>query len=753
MKTTRREFLKWSGVGALGTVVFVGCGIPEEELQVQSAAKLPEDIVSGLEAWYATSCVHCGMGEGIIVRVVEGRALKIEGNPDHPVSRGKTTVRCQAGVQALYSPDRLTGPMRREGGALVSISWDDALSELTDALGGGGSSVVMVTDPLRGTLGMVTDRFMGALGGRRMAHEPMENSVLRATVKQVFGQETLPKFDLANADYVLNFGADFLSTWLSPVAYSQAYGEFRQGSERRGTFVQVEPRMSMTAANADRWLYVNPGMEGTVAMSIAYVLMAEHGNDIDSAAASALTGPGGTAVLAAFAPESVADATGISAERIRELAEELVGHDHSLVLGGGSAAAHTNGQFNMSAIYSLNWLLGNVGEEGGVLFNPGSPLPDIAATDAGASFQEWEALAQEMRDGNVTVLMVHGANPAYGLPDSVDFAGAMERAGKVVSFSGFMDETTAKADLVLPDHVYLESWGDDIPDPGPGYQTVTFQQPVVYPFQSGTRAFGDVVLGVAKRLGGGTDAALPWDDMKDALRATAQRLQDFGRGSVSSGSFEAFWNTVLQRGGWWDGNAKNATAAPTPPRLPTERLAPTIDGPTGSETFNLLPFSSISLGDGKGANLSWLQATPDPLTTATWHTWAEINLQVAKEMDIKEGDVLELEGPGGRSIRVLAYPHPAAAPGVISVPTGQGHTTYGDYEIGPDLYRTKVAAGRGANVLSIVSPLKDAETGALAWAATRVSVKKTGDWVRLSKLEGVVLPILPEEIIPIAGLE
>ena len=753
MKTTRREFLKWSGVGALGTVVFVGCGIPEEELQIQSAANLPEDLVTGLEAWYATSCVHCGMGEGIIVRVIEGRALKIEGNPDHPVSRGKTTVRCQAGVQALYSPDRLTGPMRRQGGELVSISWDDALSELTDALGGAGGSVVMVTDPLRGTLGMVTDRFMGALGGRRMAHEPLENGVLRATVKRVFGQNVLPKFDIANADYVLNFGADFLSTWLSPVAYSQAYGEFRQGGETRGTFVQVEPRMSMTAANADRWVYVNPGMEGTVAMSIGFVLMSEHGNDIDASAANALTGGGGAAALAAFAPDGVTDATGVSAERIREMAADLAAHDRSLVLGGGSAAAHTNGQFNMSAIYSLNWLVGNVGKEGGVMFNPESPLAELPGADAGASLQQWEALAQEMRDGKVKVLLVHGANPAYGLPDSVDFAGAMERVGKVVSFTSFMDETTAKADLVLPDQLYLESWGDDIPNPGPGYETVTFQQPVVYPFQSGTRPFGDVVLDVAQRLGGDVAGGLPWSDMKDALRATAQRLQEFGRGSVQSGSFEAFWNTVLQRGGWWDVNALGPVPDFTPPQLPTERLAPTIDGPTGNETFHLVPFSSNSLGDGKGANLSWLQATPDPLTTAAWHTWAEINPRVAKDMDIEEGDVLELEGPGGRSIKVLAYPHPAAAPGVISVPTGQGHTTYGDYEIGPDLYRAKVAAGRGSNVISMLSPLKDAETGALAWAATRVSVRKTGDRVRLSKLEGVVLPILPEEIIPISGLE
>ena len=764
MKTTRRNFLKWSGISTLGTIAFVGCGIPDEELLVQSAAQMPEDLVSGLEAWYATSCAQCGNGEGVIVRVIEGRAIKIEGNPDHPVNQGKTSVRCQAGLQALYNPDRLTGPMRREAGGLKPISWEVALNELIGLLQSNSpASTVLVTEPLRGSLGMVVRKFMDVHGGGHMAYEPMEQTVLRAAVKQVFGQDQLPDFDIANADYVLNFGADFLSTWLSPVRYNRAYGEFRQGGDRRGTLVQVEPRMSLTAANADRWEYVNPGWEGVLALSIAYELMANHINDIDQPAALAMTGGEGAAYLAEFAPANVAQSVGVSSEHIVKLTTELVEHDRSLVIGGGSAGAHTRGLSSLSAIYSLNHLLGSVGKAGGVLFNPASPLDDVPATAEVASYTDWEALRDRIRGGEVSLVLVHGANPVYGLPDTLGFGPALDSAQTLVSFSSFMDETTALADLILPDHVYLEAWGDDMPEPGPGYQTVTFQQPVVYPFHRdpGTRAFGDVLLEAARSLGGPVAQAIPWANMKDVLRASAQRLQALGRGSVQAGDFEAFWNTVLQRGGWWDTNANGPTQVGMPPVAPQRRadVTPEFDDPPGGDTFHLVPFSSLSLTDGKGANLPWLQATPDPLTTAVWHTWAEINIKTAEDMGIKEGDELEIESSLG-SINVLAYPHPAAAPGVISIPTGQGHTVYGDFKIGPgldgvllDRFQTVVGKDRGANVFSLLANRKVDGTGVLAWAATRVRVTPTGEWTRLSKLEGVVLAEFPEEVIPLAPPE
>ena len=755
MTTTRRDFLKWSGVGALGTVVFVGCGIPEEELLIQSPATMPENMVSGLEAWYATSCAECGAGCGVIVRIIEGRAIKIEGNSDHPVSRGKTLVRCQAGLQSLYNPDRVDGPMKRSGsrgsGDFVPITWDEALGEATAALQSQNpGSVTMITDPLSGTLGRITGRFMNGYGGAHMALESMENTALRRVSRELFQQDQLPVFEIEKADYVLNFGADFLSTWLSPLQYSRAYGQFRQGRDHRGTLVQLEPRMSMTAANADKWHYVNPGAEGTVALSIAYVLMSDSPDRLDAAAVDAMTGGAGAQALSAFAPESVAGNTGLSADYIRKIAHDLAASQHSLVIGGGSAAAHTNGLASMKAIYSLNFLLDSINKDGGIKFNPASPLGDEAPEVA--SFAQWEDLRNRMGAGQVGALLVHGANPAYTL-ESIDFAGAADGVGTIVSFASFMDETAALADLILPDHTYLESWGDNVPDPGPGYHVVTLQQPVVFPFHQeggrGTRAFGDVLLDLSRRLGG-TGFNLPWPTMKDAVRAGAQELQGLNRGSVRAADFEAFWISVLQRGGWWDESFKGNQRAVSPPSLAELAATPDFSGDSGQYPFHLIPFQSNSITDGRGANLPWLQAAPDPLTTATWETWVEINVRRAEELDIKEGDILDIQSASG-SIRALAYPTPAAHPDVLAIPTGLGHTHYGNYEIGPDLSRTLVAKDRGSNVMSIISPLKDGQTDALAWSATRVRINKTGEWVRLPKFEGAVPPQFPEGLFPIYG--
>ena len=720
--------------------MFYGCGIPDEEIEVQSPAQLPEDLVSGLEAWYATRCDQCSGGEGVIVRVIEGRAIKIEGNPDHPVNQGKTSVRCQAGLQALYNPDRIRGPLQLSGergsGQYREISWDDAMSQLTQHLSAADKRVVLATNVERGSLGMVANEFMKARGGTYVALEPAEQTVLRTAVKEVFGQDRLPAFDIAAADHILSFGADFLGTWLSPVQYARAYGEFRQGKEgvspatrHRGTLTQVEPRMSMTAANADRWVYINPGYEGLLALSIAYVLLSEHADRVDSTVASASD-------LANFAPSIVAKKTDVSEARIIEMARELADNPRSLVIGGGSAAAHTNGLSNMKAVYTLNYLLGSVGKEGGVLFNPPSAIVEAPPV---SSFGKWQDVVNQMRSGNVGLFMVRRANPSHSLPKALDFAGALQSVGTIVSFSSFMDETTAMADLILPEPTYLETWGDDVPDPGPGYQTVTLQQPIVKPFaEADTRPFGDVLLTVAAKLG--NDADLPWRDMQDVLRANAWKLHDKNSGSVRGGTREEFWNAVLQRGGWWDSNVRGSSNPRTPPKLPVTAEEPEFEGPTGDDTFHLVPFSSLSLGEGQGANLPWLQATPDPLTTAVWHTWAEINPNRADEMDIREGDVLEIEASGGQKMQALAYVNPTTPPDVIAVVFGQGHQVYGNFEIGDDFNRSLVGKERGANVFDVLAQKVDGQSGALAWAATRVKVTKTGNWTRLSKLEGTVLP-------------
>jgi len=748
MKLTRRNFLAWAGLSALGAVACEGFGIRQGELNIQSPASLPEDLVKGKDNWYATLCRVCPSGEGIVVRVMEGRAKKIQGNPLYPVNHGKHSARCEAGLQALYHPDRIAGPLRRSGprgsGQFSPISWPRAREVLRQRLDDRGNAMLMVTEPLRGHLGTVVGRFAEAVGGRHLGFEALDDNTYRGALKSVFSQELLPDFDLANTRFLLSFGADFLSTWGSPVRWSHGYGEFRQGEKgNRGTFYHVESRFSMTAANADKWLPVQPGWEGHLALSLAYVIISQgwqrDGVDVDS-----LTGGRREAALEAFKPEDVApkiffeeylrDKDG--AETIRELAREFTHKRPSLAIGGGSAGAHSNGLFNLEAIYALNYLVGSVGAAGGIRFNPGSPLDDAVPIGASATLAEWSREIERLRNGETRLLLLHQADPVHGLPAQLRLKEVLTQASDLftVSFSPFLDETSALADLILPDRVYLEDWGDDVPEPGPGHQVLGFQQPVVNPFyELDPRSFPDLLLTMAQELG--KEAELPWPDYQKMLRDASDELFALGRGSIEASTADEFWNKLLQRGGWWDEEARGPDSVPAPDglfrRLADKAVEPRYFGfvPSGN-TFHLTPFSHNSLLDGRNAHLPWLQATPDPITTITWQTWVEMSDKDAKRLALKEGDIVLVESSQG-SIRALVYPTPAVPPGTVSVPFGQGRRNGSEYASG--------RPGReSSNVMDVVEPSQVDGTGGLAWANTRVLVSKTGDSVKVSKFEGVV---------------
>ena len=744
MALTRRQFLTLAGGSAAGAVIFQACGISPNEQLIEAPIEMPEDLVTGLDNWYATLCRQCSSSEGILVRVMEGRAKKIEGNVDYPINGGKHSARCEAGLQALYHPDRIRGPLVRVGprgsGQFEEIGWSDAVARLTFQLqalqnDNDQSSMVLATDPVGAHLGLVVERFASRFGGRHLPYEPLELSTLRASIKQVFREDVLPELDIANARHVLSFGADFLNTWLSPVKYSRAYGQFRQGDRERGKLVHVDSRFSMTAANADEWVHVNPGTEGLLALSIAHVIVSEGLGDPDATAALTNGDPG---ALQEFAPARVASRISdhISPEHIAELAREFADHRPSLALGGGSAAAHTNGLFNLNAIYSLNYLVDSVGKQGGVIFSPEPAISGVPKRPTEGTFASWRELVGDMKQGRVRALLVRGANPWYGLPDAAEFKEATFQVPLIVSFSGLMDDTAAMADLVLPENDPLEEWGSDVPEPGSGYQVVGFQQPVVRPvFESrgpelGTKSFADVLQVVAQGLD--LNLGLPGENFMEIVQSGARDLFDRGRGMAGPQmtsdypDFQSFWFGALQNGLWRDESVRSIKLAPTPPPLPTQEERASFAGPQGPDTFHLMPFASASLTDGRGASLPWLQATPDPVATATWRTWIEMNIRRAEEMGLKLGDEVEVSSDHG-SITALLYPHPGMPPDVVSIPIGQGHTAGGRY-----------AKGRGSNVLSILAPTVEAGTGSLAWAATRVKVEKTGKWVWLPRFENTV---------------
>jgi menaquinone reductase, molybdopterin-binding-like subunit len=719
---SRREFLHAVAASTLGAVVFTGCQPQPSEGLTESRVLQAEDTLSAYENWYATTCRECSAGCGLIIRVIEGRAKKAEGNPDHPVNLGKLCARGQAVVQAEYHPDRLAGPQARTGprtaAAFAAIGWDQALDQLASRIRelqarGQADRLVLITPPLRGQRAMVVDRFCTALGARWLSFDPIAEAPLRAAMQRVYGRAVVPDLDIQNSDLVLSFGADFLGTWSSPVRFSHQYGLFRQVDvgQPRGYLVALEPRFSVTAANADEWVPTRPGSEGLLAQSIA----------------SAVTSDGG-----GVTPEQAEPTTGVPAPIVREIAARFAAAQRPLAIGGGIVGAQTNGTDALTAILQLNLLAPSQS----VPIAPPAPLRDFEGARAPGTLGDWQALTDQLRSGQVDTVLIWNANPVYGLPSALDFESALrDHPGLTVSFSSLLDETSALADLVLPTHLPLEDWGDDVPEPAPSMPVLSMQQPIVAPLHD-TRGFADVLLTLADELGGDVASALPWPTFKDALRDAAKLLQAQAEaGAVQD--FERFWVSLLQRGGWWQSSPQQTTL--TPRAAPTTLSSAVFDGNANDYPYHLLVFPHHTLGAGNGAYLPWLQATPDPLTSVTWQTWVEVNPRVAERTGVKEGDIVVLESAAGH-IEVPVYVHPAAPPDVLAVPLGQGH------RVG------RWARDRGANPMALLAPLADVGSGALAYGSTRVRMRPTGRHTGLPKLEGTVPAYqLPEqEVIQIA---
>ncbi len=763
MKLTRRNFLAWAGLSAVGAVACEGFGIREGEFDLQSPAELPEDVVRGRDNWYTSLCRTCPSCEGIIVRVMEGRAKKVQGNPLYPTNQGKQSARCEGALQAAYHPERITGPMLRSGargsGQYEPIEWNEALDILRSRIQSSAGRVKIITGPMRGHMGMLVPAFAEAVSGKHLAFEAVDNVTYRAALRNVFGQDLMPDFGIANAEVLVSFGADFLSTWGSPTRYNVGYGEFRgqasgPGGKKRGTHYQVDSRFSMTAANADKWIPVRPGWEGYLAMSMAYVILRDGmqapGVDVD-----ALTGGQGAEALARFSPDTMSPilpSGGVMGEDashlIEGLAHAFAGAKPGLAIGGGSAGAHNNGLFNLEAIYALNYLVGSVGgpghapDTGGIRFNPGSPIEGIPASAEEAPLADWAKAAEEISGGDTGLVLVHGVDPVHGLPGPLNFGDAMMRTNAyIVSFSPFLDDTSITADLVLPDRSSLEDWGSDIPEPGPGFQTVGFQQPVINPLSElDPRSFPDILLSVASDLG--LQDQLPWNRFEDMLKESSEQLYELGRGSISASSASEFWNKLLAQGGWWDENSTGPTDIAPPAGL-LQSIVAKASPPdfSGDGDYFLVPFAHNTLLEGRNAHLPWLQATPDPLTSITWQSWVEMNDNDAAGLGVVEGDIVRLESPEG-SIQVPVYLTPAVPPRVLSMPMGHGRSS------GPDT-ATDRPASESQNVMDILSPRQVDGTGALAWAGTRVRVSRTGESIKVSKFEGIVraveIGILPGE--------
>jgi len=594
---SRRNFLKTAGA-ATGGALLVGCAERQDPYAIEKPSVPGADgWAAGEERWVASNCSQCLVGCGIQVRVVEGRAIKIEGNPAYPLNQGALGPKGQAGVHLLYHPDRIRQPLRRVGdrgsGDWQPIAWEEAVKEIAAKLrqfrqAGEPRGLIVLDGEARGMMPQLWARFLEAYGSpNHVNHRSTTDGSKRLAMAYMQGVPELPAYHLEGVSYILGFGATLLESSCQTIHLLKASARPRGGvSGRRAKFVQVSPSFSVTAVKADEWIPLEPGAYGALALGLAHVLVRDELYDkafvqdhtfgfADWAEGDRKHRGFRDLVLKDYPPEKVADLSGVPVETIERLAREMAAHRPAVALADDTAAAATNGLGTAMAIHALNALLGSLERPGGVLVQrpaPLAPWPSVTTDDvAGKNLSAprldgagtpacplgdgfIQSLPEAILSGKpypAKALFLYRSNPVFSKPDGQRWIEAIRQVPLVVSFSPLPDESTFWADFVLPDHTYLERWELVEPVPSTGHPILGLRQPAVVPLYD-TMATGDVVMHLAKATGPPLSDALPWPDYRTAALDRLKGILAAKTGSIVAADMPDLIKKLEQQGGWWE---------------------------------------------------------------------------------------------------------------------------------------------------------------------------------------------------------
>jgi anaerobic selenocysteine-containing dehydrogenase/Fe-S-cluster-containing dehydrogenase component len=692
----RRTFLKIASMGSLSFAA--GC-TSEPEKTLYALIEAPDDMVTGTAHWYASTCRECPAGCGILAKNREGRVIKVEGNPLHPINRGKLCMRGQAALQGVYNPDRIKTPLLKENGGWRPLSFPAAEALLKDraakAARNGRSRVRLVTEAVGESLmGLFAQSLERWKSGSPLVFEPYAYESLRTANQKVFGVDGLISYRMEETDFIVSFGADFLETWLSPVGYAQRFKQMhalRHG--KKGLFFHVSPYQSLTCANADRWILCKPEGEAalalgllkeTLSLSRSENLPEEIRDTVEDAAAS-------------YTRDKVARLSGVSPESYEKLKAHLFQAAKPLVIGTGSGGSGINAVQTNMAVNLLN-----------VILDPELTLLDFDSrhrVEIAARRSEVLAFFKSIEEDAVDLLLLNNVNPVYTLPPASGVKAALEKhAGFVVSFGNFMDETTALADLILPVALPLETWDEY----GGIQDMVSTLQPAMGSL-TGAPVLGDVFLRTAFGEEQGS---------KNYKAYLYEELLEQGRIRGQEG-----WIKAFQKGGIFETWSRRKSLSRRDVSDALTNIPIAIQEPVESE-LAFIAAPSIRFFDGRGANRPWLCEVPDPLTQVAWQTPVLMHPETLAQRGLQQGDVVQIETKWGR-VEAPIYETEGLRPGLLVMPVGQGHEAYGRY-----------AQGIGHNPIGLLSSEVEPLSGAPLWSAGSVSMRKTGRSTKLAQTAG-----------------
>ena len=755
MTHSRRELL----IAGAAAVTVQGCKQPASEdpffkSQIKPAVPGSAGLRRGHQELVSSVCGQCVAGCAIQVRVVEGRAVKVDGMPDYPINRGSIGPKGQAGTGMLYHRDRIKGPMRREGargsGKLVPVTWDVAIAEIAAQLKvlrekGEARSLVLLSGEPRGPMRDLWSRFAQAYGTPNLVdHRAVTDGAKGLASLYMQGVNEFPSYDWDRTRYVLGMGSSHLESWCQTIHMMRASSQLRHGMPgKRVKFVQVGPRYSTSSMKADEWVSIAPATYGAFVLGLAHVLIRDKLYDEKFVAEQTFgfeefTGADGVAhqgfkdlVMSQWTPARASAMCGAPADVIERIAHEMAEFRPAIAVADPQVGSASNGLGAAMAVHALNALLGSIERPGGVLIQQRASLAPWAAlapdevAKAGLNAPRLDGSGQKsapLAEGAIhhlpaamlsgkpypaQAVFLHFSNPAFSKPGGKQWLEALAAVPLVVSFSPLADESTLAADFVLPDHSYLERFEYVEPAPALGAPIIGLRQPVVQTLHD-TRQTGEVVVQLAKQLGGPVGAAFGWESYRAALDERLAGLVEQKGANAEADDAEGLVEAMKEGGGWWLekpdlGKLECATpskkfefysqaiasrlAAVAPDALEAELqragvLArgdllclphfepPRFSGAVADYPFVLLPYRAINYAEGGIRHLRRLVELPLVIEKPRAER-LEVNDDDARRLSLKNNDLVVVETPAGsKELHVMV--RPGIQPGTLGLPLGYG---------------------------------------------------------------------------------